>query len=81
MSFQKISFYLFNFFFLIAVTKLLNGYSIATVTSGEYRPSDKGGRGGGGSGHPDPEIRGSGLQKNCFWPFGPHFGRKMREGS
>ena len=50
MSFQKISFYLFIYFFLIAVTKLLNGYSIATVTSGEYRPSDKGG-GGGGSGH------------------------------
>ena len=36
-------------------------------------------RGGGGGGHPGPEIRGgTGLPKNFFWPFRPHFGRKMR---
>ena len=34
----------------------------------------------GGPGHPDPEIRGGGLQKNTFWPFGPQFGLKIREG-
>ena len=32
-------------------------------------------RGGGrGVGHPDPEIRGDGLPKNFFRPFGPDFG-------
>ena len=36
---------------------------------------------GGGGGHPDPEIRGGpGLPKNCFWPFGPHFGQKIGGG-
>ena len=35
----------------------------------------------GGGGHPDPEIRGgSGLQKNCFRLFGPHFGQKIMGG-
>ena len=43
--------------------------------SGGYKPSDK-----GVGGHPDPEIRGGGLQKNCFRPFGSHFGRKIRGG-
>ena len=42
------------------------------VPSGRSRPSDK-----VGAGHPDPEIRG-GLQKKIFWPFGPHFGQKIR---
>jgi len=35
--------------------------------SGGSRPSDGGGR-GGGDGHPDPERRGSGLQKFFFGP-------------
>ena len=35
---------------------------------------------GGGGGHLDPEIRGRSLQKNFFWPLGPHFGRKIRGG-
>ena len=36
-------------------------------------------RGGGGEGHPDPEIRGEpGLQKNFFRPFRPQFGLKIR---
>ena len=40
-------------------------------TSGGSRPSDRGGRGGGGVGgwHPDPEIRGRSGLKNQF--FGP----------
>ena len=39
-------------------------------------------RGGRGGGHPDPDIRGGGgwPQKNFFWPFGPHFGLKIRGG-
>ena len=38
--------------------------------SGGSRPSDKGGGGGVGSGHPDPQIRGSLVsEKNLF--FGP----------
>ena len=39
-------------------------------------------RGGGeGGGHPDHEIRGwPGLKKIFFWPFGPHFGLKIRGG-
>ena len=36
------------------------------------------GAGGGGSGHPDPEIRGGWSQKNFFPPFGPKFGLKIR---
>ena len=32
--------------------------------------------GGGGGGHPDPEIRGGGAQKNFFQYFGPHLGLK-----
>ena len=37
---------------------------------------------GGGGGHPDPEIKGGapGLPKNCFRPFGPQFGLKIRGG-
>ena len=36
-------------------------------------------RGGGGGGHPDPEIRGRGPGlKKCFLrPFGPQFGQKI----
>ena len=26
---------------------------------------------------PDLEIRGGGLQKNVFWPFGPQYGLTM----
>ena len=37
--------------------------SFTFTTSGGSRPSDKG---EGGGGHPDPEIRGGGLQKNFF---------------
>ena len=38
------------------------------VCSGGFRPSDKGGEGGG---HPDPDIRGgSGLKKFFFGPSG-----------
>ena len=35
---------------------------------------------GGGSGHPDPEIRGEQSTKNFFRPFGPPFGLKIRGG-
>ena len=35
-------------------------------------------RGGGGGGHPDSKIRGAGLNKNFFRPFGLHFGLKIR---
>ena len=38
------------------------------------------GGGGGGVGHPDPEIRGARSPKNGFQPFGPHFGGKIRGG-
>ena len=34
--------------------------------------------GGGGSGHPDPEIRSGQSPKNFFRPFGPQFGLKIR---
>ena len=37
-------------------------------------------RGGGGSGHPDPEIRGEQSHPKFFRPFGPHFGLKIRGG-
>ena len=30
--------------------------------------------------HPDPEISGGRPPKNFFWPFGPHFGLKIRGG-
>ena len=43
------------------------------LISGGSRPSDN----GGGS-HPDPEIRGGGLKKFFFWPFGAQFGLKIR---
>ena len=33
---------------------------------------------GGGGGHPDPEIRGGGGQKNIFWPFGSQLGLNIR---
>ena len=32
----------------------------------------------GGSGPLDKGGEGGGLQKNFFWPFGPHFCRKIR---
>ena len=45
---------------------------------GGSRPSDKG---GGGGGHPDPEIsRGAQSPKKFFRLFGPHFDRKIRGG-
>ena len=34
----------------------------------------------GGDSHPDPQIRGPGLQKTFFWPFGPQFGLKIKGG-
>ena len=38
-------------------------------------------RGGGGGGHPDPEIsRGAQSPKKFFRLFGPHFDRKIRGG-
>ena len=40
------------------------------------------GRGGGGGGHPDPEIRGGPLVSQFFFrPFGPHIAMKLREGA
>ena len=52
-------------------------FNIIITTSGRSRSSEKGG--GGGSGHPDPEIRGGpSLKKIFFWPFGSHFGLKIR---
>ena len=38
-------------------------------------------RGGGGGGHPDPEIRGGGLKTIVFRPFGLQFGLKIRRGA
>ena len=35
----------------------------------------------GGGGHPDPEIRGGGLKKTFFQPFGLQFGLKIRGGA
>ena len=36
--------------------------------------------GGGGGGHPDPNMRGGvGLQKFCFRLLGPQIGLKIRE--
>ena len=32
----------------------------------------------GEPGHPGPEIRGGGVSKNFFRPFGPQFGLKIR---
>ena len=37
-------------------------------------------RGGGGGGHPYPEIRGAVSRKRCLGPFGPQFGRNIRGG-
>ena len=48
---------------------------LLALYSGGSRPSDK----EGGGGHPDPEVRGRGLQKHFFRPFGPHFGLQIRE--
>ena len=50
------------------------------VCSGGFRPSDKGGEGGRSS---RPWYKGGGggwPQKIFFWPFGPHFGLKIRGG-
>ena len=33
-----------------------------------------------GGGHPDPEIRGWGVSKKFFWPFGPQFTLTIRGG-
>ena len=35
---------------------------------------------GGGSGHPDPEIRGEQSPKTLFLPLGPQFGLKIGGG-
>ena len=48
----------------------------ATVGCGRSSLSDKGGR----AGHPDPELRGKGSQKNFLQPFRPQFGLKIRWG-
>lgn len=42
--------------------------------SGRSRPLDAG-RGGS---HPNPEVRGGGLEKNVFGPNGPQFALKIR---
>ena len=63
----------------IHVKFIFDSACLSASFSGESRPSDKAGKGGGGgeSGHPDPEIRGA-VSKNCFWSFGPQFGLKIR---
>ena len=60
--------------------QILNSCYRKKQRSGGSRPSDKGGRGGGG--HPDPEIKagGAGVSKKNFQPFGPQFGLKIRGG-
>ena len=51
-------------------------FNVIITTSGGSTPSE---RGGGGSGHPDPEIRGGpGLKKIFFWLFGSRSGLKIR---
>ena len=52
--------------------------SFCVLPSGGSRLSD----GGGGGGHPDPEIGGGGpgLKNKFFQAFGPQFGRKIRGG-
>ena len=47
--------------------------------SGESRPSDKLGRGGGRSSRPLDKGESS-LQKKIFRPFGPHFRLKIKGG-
>lgn len=32
----------------------------------------------GGGSHPNPEVRGGGLEKNVFGPNGPQFALKIR---
>ena len=74
---------LFVFLFSIKVLrKLLRNYAACerhlfnrnAPHSGRSRPSVK-----GGSGHPDPDIRGGGRSpKRFFRLFGPHFGLKIR---
>ena len=49
------------------------------LISGGSRSSAR--RGGGGSGHPDPEIRRPGLKKNFFRLFGLQFGLQIRGGT
>ena len=57
---------------LILITYALDGVK-EDLSSGGSKPSDNGGRGGWGGGHPDPQVRGGGLPKNFFRPFGPQF--------
>ena len=60
---------------LILITYALDGVK-EDLSSGGSKPSDDGGGGGGGwwgGGHPDPQVRGGGLPKNFFRPFGPQF--------
>ena len=52
---------------LFSTKKLLN----RTVTDPDFQIR-------GEPGHPDPEIRGGGLKKKSFRPFGPQFGLKIR---
>ena len=63
------------------LTKLLRNYAAceshlfnrSVPYSGGSKPPDK-----GGPGHPDPKIRGGGLQKDFFRFIGPQFGLKIR---
>ena len=48
-----------------------------TKFSGRSRPSDKG---GGGRGHPDPEIRGGPVSKKIFSGLGASFWSKNKGG-
>ena len=48
-----------------------------TKFSGGSRPSDKG---GGGRGHPDPEIRGGPVSKKIFSGLGASFWSKNKGG-
>ena len=55
---------------------LLFNETSPTYFSGGSRPSGK-----GGSGHPDPEIRGGGQSPKNFFPlFEPQFGLKIKGG-
>lgn len=52
------------------------GLDLLIGCSGRSNPSDE--RGGGGAGHPDPEIRGGHSQKKLAWaPLPPPLDRPM----